>query len=198
MNKSEPLTVRISSADFRLFTEIFRFFLRWCLVVILWMRAFLIIKLNIILYCRSEFFFGTVFCTVKLFALHIWKEALHNGIVVWNMRSWKWMCNSELFQIFTERFWSVITPVIGMKNQIFIRLPWFISQLESTFCQLCAVFTAYLISYNLPCIQVDNNTNIIILFVISEAGNIADPDFVWARCMELPVQMVFVLTFSLS
>ena len=175
MNKSEPLTVRISSADFRLFTEIFRFFLRWCLVVILWMRAFLIIKLNIILYCRSEFFFGTVFCSVKLLPLHIWKEALHNRVVVWNMRSWKWMYNPELFQVFAKSFWSVITPIVSMKNQIFVRLPWLISQLKSAFSKLCAVFFAYLISYHLPCVQVDNNTDIIILFVISKASNIADP-----------------------
>ena len=82
MNESEPLSVRILLGVFRLFTEIFRFLLRRSLVFVLWMRALLVIKLNIVLYPVSEFSFWTVFCAVKLFALHISKEALRYGIIV--------------------------------------------------------------------------------------------------------------------
>ena len=82
-----------------------------------------------------------------------------------------------------------------MKNQILIRLPRFIRKLESALCQLCAVFTSYLISYNLSCAQVDYNTNIIIFLVIPKAGNIADPHLIWARRIELLIQIILVLTF---
>ena len=154
--------------------------------------AWFIIKPNIFDNRRSEFFFRAVFCSVKLLALHIWKEALHDGVVIRNVRSWKWLCNPELFQIVPKRFGSVITSVVGMKNQVLIRMPRFIGKLESALCQLSAVFTSYHISYNLSCVQVDDNTNIIIFLVIPKAGNIADPHLIRARRIELLIQIILV------
>ena len=77
-----------------------------------------------------------------------------------------------------------------MKDQICIRTSRFVSQLESAFRQLSAVLTPYLIADNLSGIQINNSTNIVILFIVPEECDIADPYFIWSRCMKLLIQLI--------
>ena len=85
--RSEPPCLIRFQLQKGLFIEKIQFLLERCLVSVLGVRTLFIVENHIPVYCRSEFIFGTVFCSVELLTLQIGEESLHDGIVIRDMRS---------------------------------------------------------------------------------------------------------------
>ena len=128
--------VQLDITIFRLFTVILGFLLRRCLVFVSSVRSFKVVEFNITINSCSEFFFGAVFFSIKLFSLQIRKEALHHRIVIGNIRSWKGLSHIQRLQIHHKPLWTVICAVICVKNQPVVGSASFISVFKCAFCEL--------------------------------------------------------------
>ena len=67
--RSEPPCLIRFQLQKGLFIEKIQFLLERCLVSVLGMRALFIVENHIPVHCRSEFIFGTVFCSVEFLTL---------------------------------------------------------------------------------------------------------------------------------
>ena len=77
-----------------------------------------IVKNDIVVYRFLNFIFRSVLCTIQLFSLHWRKERFHYRIVVWCMRTRKWLNNIERFQIGAKSVWTIICSSVGMEYKI--------------------------------------------------------------------------------
>ena len=83
---------------------VFCLFLLGGLVSIFGVWTFFIVKNHIVINCRSEFFLGTVFCSVQFLEIQRGKELLHNRIVVWNMGTREGLCYFQGLNIIAKHF----------------------------------------------------------------------------------------------
>ena len=162
------------------------------------MRPLFIIENHILVNCRSEFIFGTVFCAIQFFPLKTGEKGFHHRIIIRNVCSGKGLGNAKRFQELTESFGLIIGSSIRVKSQRFLWLSQLIGHLKRAFRKVGAIILANPVSYDSPSEQIQNHTNVIVLLRVAETGNIAYPNFIWASDSELLIQIILERARSLS
>ena len=158
------------------------------------MRSLAVIKVDILVYSRSEFFFRAIFVSIQFFALHGSEERFHHRIVIRHSGFREELCDIPLCQIYTESSGTVVAALVGMENQIFSHISGFVCIFECAFYQLRAVIFANPVCDHLSRKEIHNHTDIELHFIQFEVSNIADPDLI--RLVHIKLAIDYILCFS--
>lgn len=138
-----------------------------------------VVKVDIGLHPRSEFFFRAIFISVEFFPFHGREERLHYGIVIGNACRGKGLGYIPFLQISAESAGPIVAPLIRVKDQAITNSSGLVSIPKSLFHQLRTVILTNPALNDFPCKQIHDHADEKPFVFQIKTGNITDLDLIW-------------------